>query len=262
MRDFLNEIVWRFGLTLFKEKYSNVYDFKTISEITNFENTIDWSNKFISQNSEKYIFGSYAQNNYIRYKYNDDNANYNDGVIVIDNENLEDLKTIIQSKIYSPELSFSENLGFKTKVYKLWDKEQKKGAIYVDGIKTHEAETEWKPLSNRFYFMRSIETTFDAPIIIGSESLFTSQTITTAPTESFTGLAFNETIAKYYPDIKKILNKSKITTCSFWLKDSDVCDFDFSKLYYIKQLGGNFIVNKINNFVPNKETIVELIKIT
>ena len=250
MREFLNEIVWRFGLTLFKEKYANVYDFKTISEITSFSNAIDWSDKFVSKESEKYIFGSYAQNNWMRYKYNDENAAYNDGYLSIDNKNLEDAKTIIQSKIYSPELSSSDALGFVTKVYKLWNKEPKD-----DGTTTY------KPLANRFYFMRSVEKTFSTAVTVGSPTLFTSQTITTAPVESFTGLTFNEIVSKYYPDIKKILNNSQVINVRLNLKDSDVYDVDFSVPYYFKQLGGSFMVNKISNFIPGKETTVELIRL-
>jgi len=250
MRDFLNEIVWRFGLTLFKEKYSTVYDFKSVSEITNFENAIDWSSKFVSLEGEKYIFGSYAQNNWMRYKYNNENEKHNDGFLLIDNKNLDDSKTVIPSKIYSPELSFSENLGFTSRVYKLWDKEPKD-----DGT------TSYKPLANRFYFMRSVEKTFDTSVTIGSPSLFTSQTITSAPVESFTGLTFNEIISKYYPDIKKILNKTQVLNVRLNLKDSEVSDVDFSVPYYFKQLGGSFMLNKISNFIPGKETTVELIRL-
>ena len=250
MRDFLNEIVWRFGLTLFKEKYANVYDFKTLSEITDFSNTIDWSDKFVSKESEKYIFGSYAQNNWMRYKYNDENASYNDGYLLIDNKNLEDSKTVIPSKIYSPELSLSTNIGFTSRIYKLWDKEPKD-----DGTTTY------KPLANRFYFVRSIEKTFSPAVTVGSSSLFTSQTITTAPVESFTGLTFNEIVSKCYPDIKKILNNSQVLNVRLNLKDSDVYDVDFSVPYYFKQLGGSFMLNKISNFVPGKETSVELIRL-
>lgn len=250
MRDFLNEIVWRFGLTLFKEKYANVYDFKTLSQITDFSNTIDWSDKFVSKESEKYIFGSYAQNNWMRYKYNDENASYNDGYLLIGNKNLEDSKTVIPSKIYSPELSLSTNIGFTSRIYKLWDKEPKD-----DGTTTY------KPLANRFYFVRSIEKTFSPAVTVGSSSLFTSQTITTAPVESFTGLTFNEIVSKYYPDIKKILNNSQVLNVRLNLKDSDVSDIDFSVPYYFKQLGGSFMLNKISNFVPGKETSVELIRL-
>lgn len=261
IKDFFNEIVWRFGLTFSKNKYENVYNLKTGAEITNTETAIDWSDKFISKESEKYIFGNYAQNNFMRYKYNDENVTYNDGSITINNANLDHSKTIIQSKIFSPELSESLALGFKSKVYKLWDKKLKKGAVWENGVKISDAETEWKPLANRFYFMRSIDQSFEN-LVIGSEVLLSSTTVTLAPVESFRGLSFSKIIDSNYPDIKKILNKSQIETCKLNLKDIDVVDIDFSILYYFKQLGGNFRLNKVPNFISGRPTNVELIRIT
>jgi hypothetical protein len=250
MRDFLNEIVWRFGLTLFKDKYTDSYDFKTLSEITNFSNAIDWSKKFISQQSEKYIFGSYAQNNYMRLKYNNDNADYNDGFLSIANVNLEDSKTIIQSKIYSPEENNSFLLGFQAGVYKLWDKEIKDDSTVT-----------YKNLSGKFYFMKSVTTVFDPAITVGSENLQTSQSVTTAFTENYIGLSFSQIIYNNYPAIKKILNQSKVLIGEFNLKDSDVCNIDFSVPYFIEQLGNYFMLNKINNFIPGEPTTVELVKL-
>jgi hypothetical protein len=40
----------------------------------------------------------------MQYKYNDDNATYNDGSILINNQNIADSKVIIKSKLYSPDL--------------------------------------------------------------------------------------------------------------------------------------------------------------
>jgi hypothetical protein len=41
------------------------------------------------------IYGDYAQKNLMQYKYNDDNATYNDGSILINNQNIADSKVII-----------------------------------------------------------------------------------------------------------------------------------------------------------------------
>ena len=249
IRDFLNEIVWRFGITLFKDKYQNVYNFKTLNEITNISNAIDWSSKFISQESEKYIFGCYAQNNYFRFKYNSDNASYNDGFLFIDNKNLEDQKTVIQSKTFSPELNKSMNLGFQTNVYKLWDKEIKDNSI-----------VSYKDLNNHFYFIKSQTQAFSPSIVIGSEEFSTSQNVSSAPVDVFSGLSFGQILRENYQDINKILNKSKVLICEMNLKDSDIVDIDFSVPYFIKQLGSYYQLNKINNYVPNKLTKVELIR--
>lgn len=249
IRDFLNEIVWRFGLTLFKNKYENVYNLKTVAERTNQTNAIDWSNKFHQDNGEKYIFGSYAQQNYFRYKYNDQNASYNDGSFLVNNQNLEDKKTVIQSKIFSPELSLSEVLGFTSKIYKLWDKTPKD-----DGTTTY------KELSNRFYFVRSIDKTFES-LTIGSESLTTTATVTVAPIESFKGLNFQEIIIKNYTEMELLLDKSIVKNVSLKLKETDIVDLDLSVPYYFKQLGGCFILNKVSNYLPNKKTTCELVRI-
>lgn len=249
IRDFLNEIVWRFGLTLFKNKYENVYNLKTVAERTNQTKAIDWSDKFHEDNGEKYIFGSYAQQNYFRYKYNDQNASYNDGSFLVNNQNLEDKKTVIQSKIFSPELSLTNVIGFKTKVYKLWDKTPKD-----DGTTTY------KELSNRFYFVRSIDKTFDS-LTIGSESLTTTATVTVAPVESFKGLNFQEIIIKNYSEMELLLDKSIVKNVSLKLKETDIVDLDLSIPYYFKQLGGSFILNKVSNYLPNKKTSCELVRI-
>lgn len=249
IREFLNEIVWHFGLTLFKNKYENVYNLKTVAERTNQTEAIDWSDKFDQQLNERYIFGNYAQENYFRYKYNDQNASYNDGFFSINNENLQDFKTVIQSKTFSPELSFSNNLGFTTRVYKLWDKAPKD-----DGT------TEYKALSNRFYFIKSVDRDFES-LIIGSESASETDIVTSAPVETYRGLNFQEVVIKNYSEMQLLLDKSIIKNVSLYLTENDIVNLDLSLTYYFKQLGGSFILNKVNNFIPNKKTTCELVRI-
>lgn len=249
IKEFLSEILWQFSLSLFKEKYTNVYNLKTVSERTNQTNAIDWSHKFNGEISEKYIFGSYAQQNYFRYKYNDQNANYNDGSFFLDNKNLEASKTVIQSKIYSPELSISNALGFNTNVYKLWDKTPKD-----DGTTTY------KPLANRFYFTKSINKSFPS-LKIGSELLATDTTVTSAPRENYSKLKFGDVIFENYSELQRLINKSIIKTVYLDLKDTDIANIDLSIPYYFKQLGGSFLINKIPNYLPNKNNTAELIRI-
>ena len=45
------------------------------------------------------------------------------------------------------------------------------------------------------------------------------------------------------------------------MKDTDIVDLDLSVPYYFKQLGGSFILNKVSNYLPNKKTTVELVRI-
>jgi hypothetical protein len=86
-KDFIYEVTQRFGLTPYKDKYTNNYVFKTLSEIVSTTGAIDWTDKFQNVVSEK-IYMVIMHKNLMQYKYNDDNATYNDGSILINNQKL------------------------------------------------------------------------------------------------------------------------------------------------------------------------------
>lgn len=252
-RDFIQEICNRFGLTPFKDKYSNNYKFLTLYELLQDNDVIDWSaekGKFVKQTNERYIYGSYAQVNNFVYKYNDNENTYNNGFINVDNVNLEDNKTVVNSFIYSPERDKTNQLFKDTNVYKLWNKEPKD-----DGTTTY------KGLDKRFYFMRSDDYFFDTTKTIGSEVLNDDTIINSAPYESFFKLPFNDVITDYYLPIGQILNNSRLLDVEIYLTEKDVVDIDFSKLYWIKELNSYFILNKISNFSGNGIAKCEMIKV-
>lgn len=247
IKQFISEILWRFNLTMFADKYSNQYTLKYLSEIVNAP-SIDWSDKFDSLGSENYIYGNYAQRSYLRYKYNEVN-DFNDFYLSIQNENLPDLNTIIQSDAYSPEFEISKNLGFDSKLYKFWDKE----------IKDNSTVT-YKSLQGRKYFLRATQVNTSVDFI--SDDLSTSQASSLYQKENFTGLSFTEIVNSYYSEMAFLLNQSKVLNVTLRLTEIDIVNMDFSKPVYIKQLGGSFLVNKIQNFIPFRDTKVELIKIS
>lgn len=252
-RDFIQEICNRFGLTPFKDKYSNHYKFLTLYESLQDNEVIDWSankKKFVRQTNERYTYGSYAQVNNFVYKYNDSESTYNNGSIAIANVNLDDNKNVVNSFCYSPEKELTTQLYKNTNVYKLWNKEPKD-----DGTTTY------KSLDKRFYFMRYDTFFFDSTKIIGSEALNEETIINSAPYESFYKLPFNDVIQDYYLPISKILNDSRILDVEIYLTEKDIVDIDFSKLYWIKELNNYFLLNKISNFDTKGITKCELIKV-
>lgn len=249
-KDFLNEVLTRFGLTPFKDKYSNNYKFLTLYELLQNNDVVDWSSKFIEQTNESYIYGNYAQKNDLTYKYNDAESDYYNGSLLIENVNLADNKKVIASNIYAPEKFRSNELPKETNVYKLWNKEVKD-----DGSVTY------KSLDKRFYFLRSDNYIFESAVTIGSETLTTQTTIGQAPFESFLKLPFNEIVQDYYLPMYQILNKSRVIDANIFLNEQDVINIDFSKLYWIEQLNSYFILNKISNFTQKGITKCELIKV-
>lgn len=250
-KDFINEINWRFGTTPYKNKYSKEIKFLTMQEVLQTTNVIDWSDKYVEFSDEVYIYGNYAKENTLAYKYNDDESDFNNGYINIDNDNLNDSTTIIQSKIYSPEKEKSFLVPFekRTNIYKLWEKE-----VSGDGIK-------YKALDKRFYFMRYEDYTFTFPTTIGSESLATSQSISIAPFESFFKLPFSDIVNDYYYPFNQILNKSRVLTLNLFLNDLDIENLNFIALYYFKQEGGYFLLNKVINYSEKGKVKCEFIKV-
>lgn len=249
-KDFLNEVLTRFGLTPFKDKYSNNYKFLTLYELLQNNEVVDWSSKFIEQTNESYVYGNYAQKNDLTYKYNDNESDYYNGSLLIDNVNLADNKKVISSNIYAPEKLRSNELPKETNVYKLWNKEVKD-----DGSVTY------KSLDKRFYFLRADNHIFESAVTIGSETLLTETTIGQAPFESFFKLPFNDIVQDYYLPMYQILNKSRVIDANIFLNEQDIINIDFSKLYWIEQLNSYFILNKINNFTQKGITKCELIKV-
>jgi hypothetical protein len=254
IKDFITEILNRFGLTPFKDKYENHYRFLTLQELLQNNEIVDWSrekNKFVEFVNERYTFGSYAQENNFTYKYNDSESDYYNSEILIENLNIPDNKVVVNSRIYAPEKDRTRLIhNLFTNVYKMWNKEVKDNG----GV-------EYRGLQKRYYLMREDTHTFTTTTQIGSENVGTHQTITTIPVESFYNLPMQKIIQNYYSTIGAILNYSKIVKAKIYLTEKDISDMDFSKLYWIKELNSYFLLNKVNNFIKKGITDVDLIKV-
>ena len=248
IKQFVSEILWRFNLTMFKDPFLNSYTLKYLSEIVN-ATPLNWSNKFNGLESESYIVGDYGQRSWLRHRYDDENSFYNDGYFDINNTNLPEAKTIIKSATYSPEFNPSVDIGFSTNVYKFWNKEVKDNG-----------DVDYKPVSNRFYFLKS-EAIVLSGTTIKSEVLGDNTHITNARREIFAGLKYSEIVDAYYTQMQQLLNQSKMMNVSLRLTEIDIANIDLSIPIYLSQLGGSFLINKIQNFVPYQDTKVELIKL-
>lgn len=250
VKDFVNEVMQHYGLTAFKDKYTNHIRYLTLDEILQNPDTLDWSDKFSGRITEKYIFGNYGKKNNYSYRYNNDNEKHNDGFLTIDNENLKDEVAVLKSKIYSPNLRKTTVLGLDSNVYPIWDK----------NIKDNN-EVEYKELTGRFYYMRYETHNYGTTMHLKSEVLNTSTTFTTAPIESYYRLKLSQVLNDNYSTIESIFNKAKVLEAQFYLSVADVESFEFDKLIFIKQLGSYYLVNKIINFIPNRLNKVELIEV-
>ncbi|MFL9845078.1 hypothetical protein [Flavobacterium rhizosphaerae] len=263
VKDFLNEIVYRFGLTMYKDKFSNNYHFLTLQEQLQTTDIENYSSKLVKKTSEKYELGNYAQKNWFRYKYSKDEDSYYDEYIPIINENLEASKDILKSKIYAPEQKIGSIAGFASNVYPFWEKETS------EDEETGEITTEYRALNNRFYFLKDTTKYLSSSMVIRSATLQSDdqeqnqeqEIFTTAPFESYYKLPLQDIVQEYYAPIYAILQNTCIITADLWLNDVDIANFDFKKLYYIEQLASYFIMNKINNYIPGKPVKCEMLRV-
>jgi len=239
IKDFFNEILWRFNLTPFKNKYTNQIEFLTLTERLQNTDYYDWSDRFVNEVDETYIYKNYAQENNLRYKYNDQESDFNDGIININNVNLKDSADVIKSKIYSPNLELNTIYNDFYNVYPLWQKEANENASSID--------VKYKSLDKRFYFLRSETITQSG--FIGSESLSESEVLTAYPRERFTRLSFSDIVQDYYEPMQGILNDTRVKDINIYLDNNLVHNIDFKKLIFIKQLGNYYMLNIIPNYI-------------
>jgi hypothetical protein len=254
IRDFLTEIVQRFGLTMYKDKYANTYRFLTLQEVLETSPVEDWSHKFIKKTQEDYIYGSYAQRNWFRYTYNDKEQSQSDGYLEVPNANLPDTTDIFKSKIYSPEKQKSIYLNNETNVYKLWDKE------VVENPEEGQPPVKHKALDKRYYLLRATPKNTGITLQSNANSI-ANGFCQNYYAESYSGLPFQDIKNTYYAPLERVLQNSLIVQVQLWLTDADVANFDFRKKYHIEQLGANFIMNKITNYIPGKPTVCEMVRV-
>lgn len=240
---FVKSILNEYGLTAFADKYSNNIEFLTIKERVQSLTVIDWSNKYIERTSENYIYGNYAQRNIFKYKYNEDESDYNDGSISINNLNLAESKDVFSSVFYSPEkglLNFeiTDTSGIITKsvnYFKMFEKEINDN----DGVQ----EIKYKGLDKRFNLMRS--NPISGTIRIGSEITSTTTTSNNLSLGEFSYFDFETIIAENYSEFGKLLNESKIHEIDLNINLIDIINLDLKSLYFFEQEQQYYFLNKI-----------------
>lgn len=239
--DFLKDIYNELGLTPFIDNVSKNIEYKTNKERFKEAEVEDWTNYVESIEKESYSFGSYAKQNYFRYKYNDQEESHSDGFISINNENFDDTKTIFSSFTYSPEKGEQPNMFYLNAttsenflIFKLYDKEAQDGST----------EVKYKALSKRYFFMRMRK--LNISVQIGSDIQNTNQTITTIKIGEFSRLKMDYFLGNYYADFTNVIANPVIWDVKLNVPYPKLLKLDLSKAYYFKQFQQYCIINKIS----------------
>lgn len=254
IKDFIKELFWRYGITPIINQQKRTIFLQTFKEKVNSFDYVDWSEKYIKRKKENYTIASFAQNNYLKHKYNGTDESFNDGVIKVDNKNIDENRDLLIGKTYSSEKGFTEieltSSAIMANIFPIWLSEVKEKAGVL--------EVNYKPLANRFYFTKA--TRLNAPLTIGSELLGGTSDLTSVFISNLQNVYFNALSAKYYDKHESTFNNLRIHEIELNLSISDIINIDFSKKYYFQQEGQYYILNKLN-FELGRESIGEFIRV-
>ena len=232
VKDFFKEIMFRNALTPFVDVGNKNIVFRTLDERLSAP-ALDWSKKYAGRDSEKYVYENYAQENLVKHKYNDENQDYADGVIVVDNENQPTEKTLYQSFSYAPEQTFEEiktNLNtYNVQNFRMFDVE-----IKID--ENGDITAKYKELKDRFYFIKSRDV--DEQIYVGTDLA------TKFPLAEYSEV-FANIIDTKFSNIGRVINDAKIVDIDLVLSKMDILNMLFHRLYYFEQEKGYFLLNQL-----------------
>lgn len=245
--DFIKEVMTREALTPFVDSENRHIDFLTLTERVNYE-VEDWSHLYSKRLSETYLYQDYAQNNYLRHKYNNENEDFNDGLLTIDNLNLDNEKTIYPSNSFSPsqQLSTFTDSGdeYKVPILQMFDAEVKDEA----GVIT----IEYKFLKDRFFFVKHVQSSRDIYIDTNLVEGF--------PMVSVSGATYRDIVASKYQSFTKMANDAKVHRIELAMPLVDIVSLDLRKIKYIKDQASYYILNKLT-YKKGQKSIGEFLKV-
>lgn len=256
--EYVKEIMIRFALTPFIDVENKNIKFLTLSERINTLNVIDWTDKYIERTNETYTYNDYSQRNWLKHKYNDENATFNNGYISVNNKNLADQKDLYSSKFYSynNEVTTFYSNDFTNNSFPIWNREIKETINNDTNEKTYEVS--YKGLSNRFYFIKRKE--LNKTINIGSQLLKIEDSVNSVKIADTLSLSYSEVINNY-SEFSKVLSDTRIHEIDIFLDINDLLNLDLKALYYFSQENQYYILNRLTIDLTNNINKGEFIRV-
>ena len=239
--EFLKEIMNRFGLIPFTDSNAKNIVFKTLREIVQ-DDVQDYSDYFIEEKKTSFVFSKYSQENEYKFQYPRELQKHNDGVIKLDNKNINAKRTLWQSRTFSPDVELTN--GYLQL------------PIYEREINTNN-EVEYKELTGRFFFVKreSVAGTFNF-----TSEVFNDITVGGYFRAGYFRCNWTDLLFDYYNEYRLILNKANIKNVDFYLSELQYNRLRLDRLIRVDQLGASFLINKIGAF--NKlRTNLELVQV-
>lgn len=238
-------VINEFNKTVTLVKFNTLLD--------NISNCYDWSSKLdLTEEVEiTFIDSNYAQSNKFIYTQDGDEPKPigTDGTIVINNQNLEKEKTIIElifagtNSVERLEGLQVDNIGiFENGEYK----SEREPRVLVANIETYPYSITLADNGATSYAV----VTFARPYFIDDSQTF--------------NLGFgNNLLDTYYNLLEEVLSRVKLVKLLVRINASDISQLDFTRPVFIQKYESYFYINSIKAFsyTESKSTLVELVKI-
>lgn len=215
----------------------------------------DWS-AYLSEREDEteFKFGDYAQYNYLRYKDSEDVIKDNGtGIMIIDDETLILQKDALELNISTTDevvIAFTDVVATSRLSMNNWydDAGLYKANDSIDPRIVYVKEATGKEL-----------VLWDAVDVngvpTGNHVHITNPLMATSIDIAYSRLVY------YYGSLSRMLTKTNLRRCKFNLPVYEVAGLKHYIPIYLSQYKAYFYVNKINNYVPGKLCIIDLIKL-
>jgi hypothetical protein len=219
----------------------------------NIPNALDWSNKLDLTEVPQITFAidGYAQRNLCTWQYDsvfdpNQNATFANGVIALDDQNLDDEQDLI-------EIDFSASTQALT------------GGLIVADLQIFNDDGTFKDeIDQRILFAKFNDVAFTYTDGTSNSAQTTDILLTHFQKSGEINLGFDDNlIPTFYQAFIDVLDKAKIVTCLLRLNASDINQLDLTIPVYIEYFNSYFYVSKISGYNPNRNvsTLVELVKL-
>jgi hypothetical protein len=214
---------------------------------------LDWSNKLDLTDKPQITFAidGYAQRNLCTWQYDEvfdpnQNATFANGVIALDDQNLDDEQDLI-------EIDFSASTQALT------------GGLVIADLQIFNDDGTFKDeIDQRILFAKFNDVAFTYTDGTTNSAQTTDILLTHFQKSGEINLGFDDNlIPTFYQSFIDVLDKAKIVTCLLRLNASDINQLDLTIPIYIEYFNSYFYVSKIRGYNPNRNvsTLVELVKL-
>jgi hypothetical protein len=228
--------------------YSELYDNIALAR--------DWS-AYLSEREDEaeFKFGDYAQYNYLKYKESDDVLKDNGtGIMIVDDETLTLQKDALKLDISTCDevtIAFTDPVATSRIAFNDWydDAGLYKENDSIDPRIVYIKEATGKEL----ILWDDVDLATGLPT--GNHVHIPDPLMATSIDIAFSALVY------HYGSLSRMLTKTNLRRCKFNLPVYEVAGLKHYIPIYLSQYQAYFYVNKINNYVPGKLCIIDLIKL-